>query len=119
MEVGYFQVSLKHLTMQEEGEEHCQLLWFSVRGTLTGHIQTAASCGLWSTRIAEGRTGGVKCVVTLPQNVFPSLQLSAVLRVAKKCCMFVSNNARWEKIKKNLHIILQICAVSMLLIISL
>lgn len=83
MEVENFQVSLKHLTMQEEGEEHCQLLWFTVRGALPGHIQTAASSGLWSTKTAEGRTGGVKCVVTLPQSVFPSLQLSAVWRADK------------------------------------
>lgn len=83
MEVGNFQVSLKYLTIREEGEEQCQLLWLSVRGALSGHIQTAASSGLWSTRTAKGRTGGVKYVVTLPQNVFPSLQSSEIWRVAK------------------------------------
>lgn len=47
--------------------------------------------GLWSTRTAEGRTGGVECVVALPQNVFPSLQLSAVWRVAKTytACLYL------------------------------
>lgn len=64
-------------------------------------VSKQLSCGLWSTRTAEGRTGGVKCVVTLPQNVFPSPQLSAVLRVVKTCCMFVPNNAGWEKISNN------------------
>lgn len=76
-------MSLKYLTIREEGEEQCQLLWLSVRGALSGHIQTAASSDLWSTRTAKGRTGGVKYVVTLPQNVFPSLQSSEVWRVAK------------------------------------
>lgn len=41
----------------------------------------AASSGLLSTRTAKGRTGGVKCVVILPQSVFPSLQLSVVCGV--------------------------------------
>lgn len=91
MEAGNFQVSRKHLTMEEEREEHCQVLWLSVRGALPGHMQTAASSGLWSTRAAEGRTGGGKWVVTLPQNVFPHLWLPALWRIAKTYA--VPNNA--------------------------
>lgn len=85
MKVGNFHVSLGHLTMQEQGEQQCQLFWLSVREAVSGHIQMASSSAFLSTRTAKGRTGGVKYMVILPQSVFPSLQLSVVWGVPESC----------------------------------
>lgn len=70
MKVGNFHMSLGPLTLQEQGKQQCQLFWLSVREAISGRIQTTTSSGLLSTRTTKGRTGGVKCIVILPQNVF-------------------------------------------------
>lgn len=104
---------------------HCQ------RSPIRSYPNSCSS-GLWSTTTAEGRIGGVKCVVTFPQNVFPSLQLSAVWRVAKTyaACLYLIMLDGEKKNHKNpsgcsffmlftMLMILQTYAVSMLLSTSL
>lgn len=81
---------------------HCQ------RSPIRSYPNSCSS-GLWSTTTAEGRTGGVKCVVTFPQNVFPSLQLSAVWRVAKTyaaCLYLIMLNGEKKKSQKPFWLLL-------------
>lgn len=70
-------MSLEHLSVEEQGEQQCQLFQLSIEA-VSGYVQIATSSGLQSTRTAKGRTAGVKRVVILPQNVFPSLLLPVV-----------------------------------------